>query len=137
MIELNEAGTSKRSIARVSVGFKAESLRVAEITRLVGLQPSRSYEKGDLSARTRTPMPWGMWAIEFETDDVESAAKRLLDVLGQKRDAIVEAARQTGATVSVGIWWEPEGGQGGFTLGSETLKQLSELGERVNFYFPG
>jgi hypothetical protein len=133
MIELNEAGTGKGSIARVSVGFKAESLRVAEITRLVGLQPSRSYEKGD----TRTPMPWGMWAIEFEADNVESAAKRLLDVLGQKRDAIVEAARQTGATVSVGIWWEPEGGQGGFTIGSETLKQLSELGERVDFYFPG
>jgi hypothetical protein len=40
-------------------------------------------------------------------------------------------------TIDVSIWWEPEGGQGGFTVSGATLTQLAELGEQFNFYFPG
>jgi len=37
--------------------------------------------------------------------------------------------------VSIAIWWEPEGGQGGFTMNAGTLNRLASLANEVDFYF--
>lgn len=78
-----------------------------------------------------------MWVVERRGTDVEKVALDLLEVVEARSKAIREAADAAKATASVGIWWEPDGGQGGFTVSSDVLRRLSALGERVDIYFPG
>jgi hypothetical protein len=93
------------------------------------------HKKGEGKLGTSTPSPWGVWQLLVENGDVEASAKRLLELLAGKRDAIAEVVREMGAVASVRIWWEPEGGYGGYTLSSATVRGLAELGERVDFSF--
>jgi hypothetical protein len=126
---------SAPGIAKVRLTLRSRSLDPTEVTQRIGLAPTVSRAKGELSKRTRTPAPWGLWAVEAIADDVQPAADRLLSMIGEKRSLIAEVARALDATMAVSIWWEPSAGTGGYTLSSETLRDLSELGERVDFFF--
>src|SRR5437660_644080 len=119
-----------QTLARVSVSLSADALRPEEVSRLVGLEPSWSYAKGDPSPKTKTPRPWGLWGLEVEDEDVEPAARRLLAMLAGKREKLEDAATRFGAKVTVAIWWQPEGGQGGYTLPSSIVLELASLGAR-------
>ena len=78
-----------------------------------------------------------LWVVERRGEDVELVALDLLAVLEPRAAAIRAAAKNAKATVSVGIWWEPEAGQGGFSVSADVLRRLSVLCERVDVYFPG
>lgn len=127
-------------IAQVELRLSGDRLVPAEVTAASGLLPSRAWRKGDTyeskagGIRTRS---FGIWVITSEGTDVEQCSVGLLAKVEPLADAIRHVARTAGATVSVGIWWEPEGGQGGFTVSSDVMRRLSELGDRVDVYFPG
>jgi hypothetical protein len=124
-----------RSVVKVNLGFISETLQPEEVSLMLGLQPTYSYVKGELSHRMKVPSPWGCWAVEVVSNDVEVATRELLSTLRGKKGQIAAIAERFSATVSVHIWWEPEGGQGGYTLPSDLLIELASLGERVDFYF--
>lgn len=127
-------------IAQVELRLSGDRLVPAEVTAAAGLAPSRAWSKGDTyeskagGIRTR---PFGIWVITSEGTDIEQCAIRLLAAVEPVIEAIRQVARTAGATFSVGIWWEPEGGQGGFTVSSDVMRRLSELADRVDVYFPG
>jgi Domain of unknown function (DUF4279) len=127
-------------VARVELGLSGDRVTPAEVTAATGLLPSRSWSKGEtyesMIGVTRA-RPFGIWVITFEGTEVEQCSRGLLAIVEPWAEAIRQVARTMGATVSVGIWWEPEGGQGGFTVSSDILRRLSELGDRVDVYFPG
>ena len=135
MTNRNEIGLAMTTSAKVALRFGGDALVPDEVTRVMGISPTFSYAKGEPSHRTKTPRWTGIWGLEFESDDVEPAAKQLLDAIATKRGAIDEIVAQMSAGVSVSIWWEPEGGQGGYTLSTETVVALASLGERIDFYF--
>lgn len=127
-------------IAQVELRVSGDRLVPAEVTAASGLLPSRAWSKGDTyeskvgGLRARA---FGIWVITSEGTDIEQCSIALLAKVELLADAIRHVARSAGATVSVGIWWEPEGGQGGFTVSSDVMRRLSELGDRVDVYFPG
>lgn len=130
----------KPDIARVKLGLTGDELDPAAVTRATGLHPSRAWNKGETYEGKRTGTgvrPYGLWAVTSEGTNVEQCARALLALVEPQAEAIRQVARASGATISIGIWWEPSGGQGGFTVASDVLRRLSELGDRVDVYFPG
>ena len=124
------------TVAKVSVAVKADALDPAEVTRVVDLLPTRAYRKGEISPNRSVPRPRGIWAIECRADNIETATAELLAIvetrMGQLREA---ASKYDGAELTVGIFWQPEGGQGGYSLSSDVVQRLSKLGTRIDFYF--
>jgi hypothetical protein len=128
-----------KDIARVGVGLAGREMIPDAVTSMVGISPTRFHSKGEVVASrgVERVRPWSVWAVEFEATTVANAAAKLLEAVEPHKDALARAAALTGSELSVSIWWEPEGGQGGFTVSSDLMKRLSELGNRVDVYFPG
>lgn len=132
---MKTSSNSSTKQARVCLGLTSQTLMPSDVTRLIGVSPTRQYIKGEMSPGKRVPRPWGCWALEIESNDVEDAIRSILAVLGDKKDVIDKAAKTYSATVSASIWWEPAGGQGGYSLSSELLVSFLSLAQRVDFYF--
>lgn len=127
-----------QTIATIELVITGETLVPDHITTTLGLAPTRSFMKDDLvSQRTGTKRPWGLWGLEFQGTDVQENAVRLLEALRGKEAAIRTFIDTPGVHVAIAIWWEPEGGQGGFTVESATFAQLCALGTNIHVYFPG
>src|SRR5262245_49619152 len=119
------------NIARVSIGLAGEEMNPDEVTNIVGLMPTSFHRKGEKywrKGRLMGPPSRSVWALETEGENVEETARRLLLQLEGKLDPWKLAAEKTKAQASVSIWWEPNGGQGGFTVSSDLLQRLIEFG---------
>lgn len=127
----------EKSFASVSFRLKGDRLDPAEVTRELGIKPTEAYRKGDITPgkRVAVPRPWGGWALEVKGDDVEHVARLLLAKVAPIRQLLPALALRLSVEVTTAIWWEPAGGQGGFSVQGDVLKQLSELGERLDVYF--
>jgi len=127
-------------VASVGIGITGDLVDPVAVSATVGLEASRAWEKGHrYESRSGGTMKKhsGLWVVERRGEDVELVALDLLAVLEPRAAAIRAAAKNAKATVSVGIWWEPEAGQGGFSVSADVLRRLSVLCERVDVYFPG
>lgn len=137
MCEANEG----RHVDYVSVriGLKSDDLDPTEVTQELGMEPTRAFRKGDVeigASRARPiPNPYGVWSFEVTGESVQDAALSLLNRLGPVRQRLSAAAQRWSAEVTIGIWWEPAGGQGGFSLPSDIWSRLAEVCERVDIYF--
>ncbi|MFV9502972.1 MAG: DUF4279 domain-containing protein [Oscillochloridaceae bacterium umkhey_bin13] len=132
--------TTKRShlIAKVEFAVIGETLVPDGITAMLGIPPTRSFMKGDIvSPRPGGQRPWGLWALHFQGNDIQEIAVQLLDALRGKEAAIRTLHETPEVEATIGIWWEPRHGYGGFSLSSATLAQLCALGTRIDVYFPG
>lgn len=129
----------QKDIAQVEVGLTGHELEPDDVTKIVGLNPTRFFRKGDRVSKKGIEriQPWSLWALRAEGEDVEATARMLLKQLEGRLDAWNLAIKKTKAQASVSIWWEPEGGQGGFTVSSDVMRHLTEFGESMNVYFPG
>mgnify|MGYP000641500170 CR=1 FL=1 len=129
----------EKDIAKVEVGLTGHEMDPDDVTKIVGLHPTRSFRKGDRVSKKgiERAQPFSLWALGAEGEDVEATVRLLLAQLEGRLDAWNVAIKETKAQASVSIWWEPEGGQGGFTVQSALMRRLTEFGERVNIYFPG
>ena len=137
-----ESDGQRTDEARASLGMRGSHVVPAVVTRLVGLEPSWVMVKGE---HYRTPSgrlskaeaQSGLWVIARTAQDMALAVDDLLRIVEPRAESIKQAAKDAGATVSVGLWWAPELGQGGFTLPSSAFARLSALAERIDVYFPG
>ena len=137
-------GKSSYDVVKVSFRMTSETLQPDLITQQTNIQPTWSYAKGELSApiwikgELKVPpmaKPWGMWAVEYESSNVESTIRQLLTLISPKSSLFEQLKNRFAAEISIGVWWEPSEGQGGYTLPSNLLIQLASLGERIDFYF--
>lgn len=129
----------QKDIAQVEVGLTGHEMEPNDVTKIVGLNPTRSFRKGERISKRgiERVQPWSLWALEAAGEDVEATVRVLLTQLEGRLDAWNLAIKETKAQASVSIWWEPEGGQGGFSISSDLMRSLTEFGEKVNVYFPG
>lgn len=124
------------TVAKVSVAIKAELLDPAEVTRIVGVTPTGAYKQGEISPNRSVPRPWGVWEVECTSDNIETGTGELLALVETRVEKLREAAsKYEDAELTVGIFWQPEGGQGGYSLSSDLVQRLSKLGTRIDFYF--
>jgi len=131
-IENTEQG---KSLVEVSVGLKADDLDPAEITRALGIQPTRAFKKGEKPPNRRVAYPWGIWAYAVTAEDVNDAAVDILNTIEPVVAIMHSEAARRGAEINVAIFWQPEGGQGGYSLPADIMRRLSALGTRIDFYF--
>ncbi len=134
----------------VDWGMRSEILDPMEITRDLGIQPSRAWARGErylskaLDVETRTIVqrwytrPWGIWSIETKglvtATDVESHALRLLEMLEPRKDIIQRYLnRGDEYTIRCAIWWESNAGHGGFDLRSDIIARLAALCHYLQF----
>jgi len=110
------------------------------VTKIVGITPTRFHRKGERSLRKGRligPHFQSVWELQTEGENVEETLRRLLVQLEGKLDVWRLAIEKTKAEASAVIWWEPDGGQGGFTIPSDLLQRFIEFGIWFTVYFPG
>lgn len=140
MVEADEKLEEEINIARVSIGLAGEEMDPDEVTKIVGITPSSFHRKGERywrKGRLMSPSCRSVWELETEGENVAETLQRLLVQLEGKLDVWKLAIAKTKAVASASIWWEPDGGQGGFTVPSALLQRFIEFGERLDVYFPG
>jgi hypothetical protein len=138
--ELDRPIRQDGDVAEVELVLIGEQIVPSAISEKSALVPSRAWVKGELySSRSGQVLTkhTGIWAITRRASTVEAAANELLTAVEARMAEIRLAASQANARIAVGIWWDPEAGQGGFSIPSDVMKRLSELCERIEFYFPG
>jgi hypothetical protein len=128
-----------RDSTAVELVITGDAITPDSLTAIAGA-PHRAWRKDEPyeSRGGRTLLrATGLFAVRCEDAVVELAARALLDRIEDQRDALRAYARAHGASMAIAIWWDPEGGQGGFSLPTEITRRLSELGDRLDVYFPG
>ncbi|MCC7355331.1 MAG: DUF4279 domain-containing protein [Anaerolineae bacterium] len=129
--------------------IRSDDLDPAEITRSLGIQPSRSwvkYEKYlgkrfDPETEQVVPTwakrpPWGMWSVNTEgivlSKKVEQHLLYLLELLEPKADRIKYYLEHCEA-ISCYVWWEPFDGHGSYVISSDILKRMAALCHHMEF----
>jgi hypothetical protein len=128
--------------SRSTLSVYSDVRSTAEITAVLGLQPHRNAEKGDLKAAARAGRPLGSphrayershWSFQAEEDRIDPndqtgfASLRVpVDVFREKAD-VLEALRSDCETI---IWWsgDSDSGQGGFVMPADLLVDLARIG---------
>ncbi len=126
--------------ARAELRVGGDRLIPRAIAVQVDLAASRSWSRGEeylsRSGQVLTRHS-GIWVISRKAIEMATAVEDLLAALEPNIDRIRAAAKEADAAITVGLWWNPAAGQGGFTMPSRLFRRLSELGERIDVYFPG
>lgn len=125
--------------AAVELVITGDSVDPEALTAIAGTA-HRAWRKGEsyeIRGGRTLLRATGLFAVRCESGAVELAARTLLERLEGQRDALRSYAKGRGAAIAVAIRWDPEGGQGGFSLPAEIARRLSTLGDRLDVYFPG
>jgi hypothetical protein len=126
---------------RASLVVHSDVRTVSEISALLGFEPDRWGESGEVvmhrrgrpDVSRRRPYPHSFWASETITREPASedqtgfaALRELVDLLEPCADALAEL-RQDGETI---IWWsgDSDSTQGGFVLEADLLRRAAILG---------
>jgi len=123
-----------------SLRITGDDLRPAEISELLGLQPTRSFEKGEryqLKSARIVEYAIGAWHLsteDYPSKSLELHCRRLLDLLRAKLE-ILRRLRDSGRyRVSVSLWWDSKGEGGSFNILGDTMSELSGMCGDVEFH---
>lgn len=125
----------------VSFGVSGDELVPSALSSRLGLQPDWAFAKGEefQSPTGVHQRHHGVWAIasksHISSDDLADHIRYILETLDPVRDVVNEIKQDPSSRVSVGIWWEPEGEQGGYTLKAATVATLCQYCDEIDFYF--
>ena len=107
----------------------SSTVSIDEICAKIKTQPTRYYQKGELYSK-RNPnskiREENLWILESklsDQDSIESHIKHFLSFLDEKAESLREL--QAECEFDIMCAYSSESGQGGFTLESETLKELT------------
>ncbi|KQO98261.1 DUF4279 domain-containing protein [Leifsonia sp. Leaf264] len=112
-----------------SLSFYSETLTVAEMTAVLGLEPDRSHELGDpvgvRSGRVHDSALWSCTVKRTGEDPGTLSLEGLLEVFADRSDAI----DQLRDLCEIRLWWSgtSDSGQGGFVLKQETVAAIAAL----------
>jgi hypothetical protein len=130
-----------RTLVHVSFGLRGDNLTISEVTQALGIEPSSFTVKGTpMGGRSGSaPHPYTVWRLQSKshvaTENLADHVKYILERLEPAVARIEEYRNDESIRVSIGIWWAPEGGQGGYTLSSDLLMRLCALCDEIDFYF--
>lgn len=130
---------SEDTIARVSLVIRGQTAQPTELSKLLGIFPSRSFLKGESASQNDPSIvrPWGLWACECSGSDLDELAAELVELFADKHAILKELAANPEYDISIGMWWETPRGDGGFTLPTALLAQLSALSTTIHIYLLG
>src|SRR5438105_1507283 len=114
--------------AHITFGIRGDDLDPAQMSDLLGLQPSHAFSRGEQyesSAGTRH-RPFGVWQLRSDSAitsvELEDHAAFILHHLESRRDLIESFLTQPIYYIEIRIWWEKKKGVGSrFQLTSKRL----------------
>ena len=129
-----------------------DSLNPVVVTKMLGIQPSRSWGKGEdylgkelnLSSRkvreVQRKRPSGIWKLSskgtVESKRAEEHLAYLLNLLEPKQALIEEYVKSPNQyIVKFYVHWEPQSESGSYELTQETLARMAHLCQYTEFYF--
>lgn len=124
--------------ASVSLCVFGEDLDPAEVTRLLGVAPTRTHRRGDRTEAQSRPSVQGAWIRQVRCEapvTPEAALRRLLDSIPRDHDAWLQLAAEASVQVRVACHftrWNK-----GFSFSPDVVRRLGELGLEVRFAFYG
>jgi hypothetical protein len=132
----DDYGTCKATSASFRVIHR--DLNPADVTLLLGMQPTWAYKRGDSRGERETSAPRGIWGFSTEDMVVSRDLRRHLDMLvDQLYDKVeqLNELRSRGYQLDVFCDWIRSGGTGGPTLSPRNMAGLSRLGLKIGFEF--
>ena len=114
---------------RASLAIHSETHPAADVSAVLGLEPSRSYERGDRFGRGLVRASSG-WILDAPPADASSAEDSRLDVLVRMlRGAAPALARlRADYDTEIGYTGFADSEHGSFAFSAETVARLAELG---------
>ena len=130
----------KRASASLRISSRVRS--ASEITGLMGIPPSRVYEKGDLVS-VKSPQPTyrqdTMWILASglrESDSLDDHVASICRLIKEHRSEFDQLRSDCDVDVFCGFF--SDSGQAGFGLSSETLEEIGKLQVDLIFdVYPG
>jgi hypothetical protein len=124
---------------RTYATFRAfsESLDPDEVSRALGIEPTKCFRAGDERKPNRPYAPYrsGGWLLSteaFESRDIREHVDRLLDRLEPSAPALARLVEE-GARCSVFCFWSSDNGQGGPQLDPTQMARLAALNLPILF----
>ena len=141
-MEVNDYPTCARTFATLRI--YPERLTPAEVTSRLGIEPSRSQQKGDPLTKSKQPVFARMhgWFLTsegaVESRDVRRHLDWLLEQLGPRADA-VRSLQADGCSMDISCYWLSFSGHGGPSVSPGQMRELARLGLELWFdvYFGG
>jgi hypothetical protein len=122
----------------VSFGMRARTLIPREVTKLLGVQPTHAFQRGDEfdSHSGKHRRDAGVWQLRSE-DTVSSAnvdehVRYILDILEPKRNVIEVFLKNPEYYVEVRIHLRPADSSSNFSISSEMLTSLALISQHLN-----
>ena len=126
----------------IGICIRADSLVPEEVTEWLGVRPTAAFAKGEeYESRAGATMarPWGVWRFALAESSEELRPQELVATFYESihgwLDRLQKYRGVEGTRVTLYIHWKPEGGSGGYTLGSSELSMLVMSTDEVDFYF--
>jgi hypothetical protein len=117
----------------VTLRIYPEKTSVAEITELLGIEPSFT-ENNDTSDSSSKKV----WLLSTNGQVISKDIRRHLDFLLDQLlplKAQIKALEKDQAQLDISCFWQSQHGQGGPTLSDQQLSKLAELGIEIWFDF--
>jgi hypothetical protein len=124
------------SESRVSVRFFGDELDPAELTELLGCEPSIQYKRGDthLSAGREYTRKWGAWVVAAETRKPEAVDEQLTELFARMTQDLAvwrDLASRFDGDVFCGLFMAES--NEGFSISPATLEALASRALEIGF----
>jgi len=112
---------------RASLSVQHDTLGAAQVSEVLGVEPTESYEIGEEFARGTRVRAHSHWALDSPAEgDLESQLRALLDRLSPLHRALRELSAD-GYRLTWTCYVEEHDGDGSFTLSAPLLNDLGTL----------
>ena len=117
---------------RASIGIGSKVVSAEEITKILGLQPSESDEKGKPLSKGNNGKLKSMpcWVLESDlenADSLEEHIEHLISIIESKESEFIFLSKDCRIEIYCGIFVQGEVQQGTFFLSPQMLKSLVKI----------
>lgn len=137
-----EEGPARPSgMVQVLLRLIGHDLDPDEVTKSLGLKPSRAFRRGDSSTagKRERKRAYGAWMLSTEgavhSEDLVEHCEYLRDLVLPVRERLSTYLSREDVDVAVAFWWQPSDGPVGFTLPAGLLHELADICDEFDFYF--
>jgi hypothetical protein len=113
----------------------AKNLDPDQIKKILGINPDRSFKKGDKKNKTEPERQYGYWRIDsaehISSLDIESHFEWLLNIIEPKRKEVLKLLADKSVDAKINCFWILPTPHSILIFSPETLKRISQLGIRL------
>lgn len=116
--------------------LRGKTLNPQEITDYLGIQPSRSFMRGEMRTNNKK-WPHGYWALEsskfVQSTDLALHLEWLINQLESVKTKLYELVENQQLTATISCFWIMSGEHDGLVLSSELIQQAASLKVPIEF----